>query len=45
MSPTLAAGDRTIIPVYEGIHVYWPSRYEHTTKNRWRWTHEHDPNL
>jgi len=43
MSPTLAAGDRTIIPVYEGIHVYWPSRYEHTTinimkMNTWTWS-------
>jgi len=45
MSSTLAADDRTVIPIYAGIHVYWPSRYEHTTQNIWRWTHEHDPNL
>jgi len=45
MSPTLAASDRTIIPVCEGILIYWPSRYEHTTKNGWRWTHDHDANI
>jgi len=45
MSPTLAADDRTVIPIYAGIRVYYTSKHEHTTKSMWRWTHEHDPNL
>jgi len=45
MSPTLAASDRTIIPIYAGIHVYYTSKHEHAAQNIWRWTHEHDPNL
>jgi len=36
MSPTLAADDRTVIPIYAGIQVYSASKYEHTTKNYMR---------
>jgi len=32
MSPTLAAGDRTVIPIYAGIQVYYTSDREHTTR-------------
>jgi len=45
MLPTLAVDDRTVIPIYTGIQVYCTSKYEHTTRNIWRWTHEHDLNL
>jgi len=45
MSPALAADDRTVIPIYAGIQIYYTSKYEHATKMVWRWTHEHDPNL
>jgi len=31
MSPTLAAGDRTVIPIYAGIQVYYTHDNEHTT--------------
>jgi len=33
MSPTLAADDRTVIPIYAGIQVYYTSKYEHATRN------------
>jgi len=43
MSPTLAADDRTVIPIYAGIQVYYTSKCEHTTKNymkmnAWTWS-------
>jgi len=28
MSPTLAAGDRTVIPIYAGIQVYYASNHD-----------------
>jgi len=31
MSSTLAADDRTVIPFYAGIQVYYTHDYEHTT--------------
>jgi len=36
MSPTLAADDRTVIPIYAGIQVYYTATYERTTKNYMR---------
>jgi len=32
MSPTLTAGDRTVIPIYAGIQVYYTSNHDHTTR-------------
>jgi len=32
MSPTLAAGGRTVIPVYAGTQIYYTSSFEHTTR-------------
>jgi len=32
VSPTLAAGDRTVIPIYARIQVYYTSKHEHTTR-------------
>jgi len=36
MSPTLAAGDRTVIPIYAGIQVYYTSNHDqyNTTMNK-----------
>jgi len=28
MSPTLAASDRTVIPIYEGLKVYYTSNHD-----------------
>jgi len=37
MSPTLAASDRTVIPIYEGIQVYYTSNHDqyNTTINEY----------
>jgi len=32
MSPTLAADDRTVIPIYTGIQVYYTSNHDHSTR-------------
>jgi len=32
MSPTLAADDRTVIPIYAGIQVYYTTNHEHATR-------------
>jgi len=32
MSPTLAASDRTVIPIYTGIQFYYTVNHEHTTQ-------------
>ena len=46
MSLTLAASDRTVIPIYAGIQVYYTSNHEQSdTTNEWKQTREHDPNL
>jgi len=36
MSPTLAAGDRTAIPIYAGIQIYYTSNHDqyNTTMNK-----------
>jgi len=36
MSPTLAADDRTVIPIYAGIQVYYTSKYKRATKSNMR---------
>jgi len=33
MSLTLAARDRTVIPIYAGIQVYFTSNHDHTTRS------------
>jgi len=43
MSLTLAASDRTVIPTYAGIQVYYASNHDHTTRlqikmNTWIWS-------
>jgi len=32
MSSTLAADDRTVMPIYAGIQVYYTSNHEYTTR-------------
>jgi len=32
MSPTLAADDRTVIPIYAGLQVYYTSNHKHATR-------------
>jgi len=38
MSPTLAADDRTVIPIYAGIPVYYTSNHDqyNTTMNEYK---------